>query len=243
MKSICCRVGSVMIIRCDEWIWRGDDGVKTCSFKNSLVKANLCLYNDKLASWSTFRGPIQEWKKNKKKTHFLMTEHIFFNLYPKPTLQPLVLSPAKRPDLLHLQFHNLGTNWSPQKCLNMAKKLCISWKCFPDVATRENAGLVVSLWIKGDAIFLWPAILLLIWGHLIWSFSLEGDRNTVTHGALLSLAAEFKVTGTHGPQGGWVLHPLLTRGTKALCSGTGRHAKTLIKRHELASPPSSHLEK
>lgn len=172
-----------------------------------------------------------------------MTEHIFFNLYPKPTLQPLVLSPAKRPDLLHLQFHNLGTNWSPQKCLNMAKKLCISWKCFPDVATRENAGLVVSLWIKGDAIFFMT-------------------RNTVTNLGTLDLELFIRGRQKHSDprrsaqprcwvQGDWDTWPtgwlglasLLTRGTKALCSGTGRHAKTLIKRHELASPPSSHLEK
>ena len=39
-----------------------------------------------------------------------------------------------------------------------------------------------------------------------------------------------------------VKHRCLTRGTKALWSGTGRHAKTLIKRHELASPRSPHLE-
>lgn len=52
---------------------------------------------------------------------------------------------------------------------------------------------------------LWPAILLLIWGHLIWCISLEGDTNTETHSAVsLSPVTELKVTETHGPQGGWV---------------------------------------
>lgn len=52
-----------------------------------------------------------------------MTEHIFsFYHFPKPTLQPLMRSLLNVLIYYVFEFHNLGTNWSPQKCMNMAEK-------------------------------------------------------------------------------------------------------------------------
>lgn len=73
-----------------------------------------------------FRSPVQVGKKERKKEKRKLTaEHIFSYLFffPRPALQPLKLSPAKRLDLSHLQFHVLRTNWSPQERTNTAQRL------------------------------------------------------------------------------------------------------------------------
>lgn len=142
--------------------------------------------------------------ERKKKTHFLMTEHIFLIFIQSPHFNH-----SYYPLLNVLIYYIFSfTIWGQIGHLKNA------WTWLRSSVLVENAFLMLqherkrAWWchcgLKEMPFFLWPAILLLIWGHLIWSFSLEGDRNTVTHGSLLSLAAEFKVTGTHGPQGGWV---------------------------------------
>lgn len=133
-----------------------------------------------------------------------MTEHIsFFLHFPKPTLQPLIISPLNALIYCIFKFHNLGTNWSPQKCTNMAEKPVLDGNAFLMLQHERMRARSCHCGLKEMPCFMTCNTVTNLGTLDMARFT--GGRHKHRNPQCrfpLGPATEPKVTETHGPQGG-----------------------------------------